>query len=109
MENTHTAIIKFRDGDSAEVKDCAMMGVDASGNVIVMEMGTGDKLFINFDCVRYAGFEDTVGAAGRAEAGRGAMAYDDVCGGLPYRVFYGSGTDRSCCLRYSFGRCGKEE
>lgn len=50
-----------------------------------------------------------VPAAGRAEAGRGAMAYDDVCGGLPYRVFYGSGTDRSCCLRYSFGRCGKEE
>ena len=41
MENTHTAIIKFRDGDSAEVKDCAMMGVDASGNVLVMEMGTG--------------------------------------------------------------------
>lgn len=35
MENTHTAIIKFRDGD---------------------------KLLINFDCVRYAGFEDTVGA-----------------------------------------------
>lgn len=62
MENTHTAIIKFRDGDSAEVKGCAMMGVDASGNVLVMEMGTGDKLFINFDCVRYAGFEDTVGA-----------------------------------------------
>lgn len=62
MENTHTAIIRFRDGDSAEVKDCAMMGVDASGNVLVMEMGTGDKLLINFDCVRYAGFEDTVGA-----------------------------------------------
>ena len=41
MENTHTAIIKFRDGDSAEVKGCAMMGVDASGNVLVMEMGTG--------------------------------------------------------------------
>lgn len=123
MENTHTAIIKFRDGDSAEVKDCAMMGVDASGNVLVMEMGTGDKLFINFDCVRYAGFEDTVGAVSvndnepetfrssrsRTGRGRGAMAYDDVCGGLPYRVFYGSGTDRSCCLRYSFGRCGKEE
>lgn len=51
MENTHTAIIRFRDGDSAEVKGCAMMGVDASGNVLV-----------NFDCVRYAGFEDTVGA-----------------------------------------------
>lgn len=62
MENTHTAIIKFRDGDSAEVNGCAMMGVDASGNVLVMEMGTGDKLLINFDCVRYAGFEDTVGA-----------------------------------------------
>ena len=42
--------------------DISKRGVDASGNVLVMEMGTGDKLFINFDCVRYAGFEDTVGA-----------------------------------------------
>ena len=31
MENTHTAIIKFRDGDSAEVKGCAMMALTLPG------------------------------------------------------------------------------
>lgn len=63
MENTHTAIIKFRDGDEAEVKGCTKMSVDDSGNVLIVEREAGNKtLLVNFDCVRYACFEDTVGA-----------------------------------------------
>lgn len=36
------------------------------------------------------------------------MAYDDVCGGDPYRFLHGSGDDRGRCLRYIGRRCGKE-
>lgn len=53
-----------------------------------------------------------VPTAGRAEADREVMAYDDVRGGATYRVPHGNGAGRSRCLRYigrRFGKKGQEE